>query len=69
MSTFRIKRIVIVTATLLFSSLAGSANADFFNQFEWSEVNPGSNAIWEPRAGLQAVKHRGKFYVMGGRNP
>ena len=69
MGTYRIMRITIATATLLFSSLASSTNAGFFDQFEWTEVNPGSSAIWEPRAGLQAVKHRGKFYVMGGRNP
>jgi hypothetical protein len=24
---------------------------------------------WSPRAGLQAVQHRGNFYVMGGRTP
>ena len=50
-----------------------SANAGFFDRFEWTEVNDGtgagSSAIWEQRAGLQAVKHRGKFYVLGGRKP
>lgn len=69
MGTYRIKRIAIATITLLAISLASSTNAGFFDQFEWTEVNPGSSAIWEPRAGLQAVKHRGKFYVLGGRYP
>ena len=69
MGTYRINQIVIATLTLLFSSLPGSTNAGFFDQFEWTEVNPGSPVIWEPRAGLRAVKHRGKFYVLGGRQP
>ena len=50
-----------------------SANAGFFDRFEWTEVNNGDGAgastIWEPRAGLQAVQLRGKFYVLGGRKP
>lgn len=46
-----------------------AAQAGAFDRFEWDEVNPGFGTIWEPRAGLQAVQHRGKFYVLGGRQP
>jgi len=64
----------LISAITLFVCLPLSpANAGFFDRFEWIEVNDGSgagsNAIWEQRAGLQAVKHRGKFYVLGGRKP
>ena len=51
------------------SMSVGAARAELLNYFEWEEVNDGSGVTWEPRAGLQAVKHRGKFYVLGGRQP
>ena len=46
-----------------------SAHAALFDHFEWIEVNSGTGITWEGRAGLQAIKLRGKFYVMGGRSP
>ncbi|MGI9262351.1 MAG: hypothetical protein ACR2QR_09970 [Woeseiaceae bacterium] len=46
-----------------------SASADFFDNFEWKQVNHGVGITWEARAGLQALKHRGRFYVLGGRAP
>ena len=45
------------------------ASADFFEKFSWEEINDGSGITWDPRAGLQAAKLKGDFYVMGGRAP
>lgn len=59
---------VIVTAAVTLLS-APSAHAEFFNKFAWQEVNSGHGTTWDARAGLQAVNHRGKFYVLGGRAP
>lgn len=60
-----------LTAFLIFMSalLAGTASANPRFDFEWKEVNEGVGVIWEPRAGLQAVNHKGSFYVLGGRAP
>lgn len=63
----RLSGSAIVSIVVLF--VAPSANADFFDYFEWREVNSGVGVMWEPRAGLQALNHRGKFYVLGGRVP
>jgi hypothetical protein len=38
-----------------------------FQSWEWTEVN--KNSEWKSRAGLQAIDHKGKFYIMGGRTP
>lgn len=38
-----------------------------FQHWEWTEVN--KNSEWEGRAGLQAINHKGKLYIMGGRTP
>ena len=56
-----------LAATVLL--LPHAANAEVFNKFEWTEVNDGSGVTWSPRAGLQAVNLRGRFYVLGGRAP
>ena len=56
-----------VAASLLL--LSAPARADFLDHYNWVEINSGSGVTWEARAGLQAVKHRGKFYVLGGRMP
>ena len=59
-------RVAIASATLL---LAAPVSADFLSKFEWERVYDGTGVSWDPRAGLQAVNHRGKFYVLGGRKP
>ncbi len=38
-----------------------------FNRYEWHETNP--SAEWSPRAGLESVQLKEKFFVMGGRTP
>jgi len=45
-----------------------ATHADPIDRFSWRQINDGYGATWEPRAGLQAVKHRGKFFVRGGRS-
>lgn len=42
-------------------------NQNNFDSWEWTEVN--ENANWQPRAGLQVVNLRNKFYLFGGRTP
>ena len=59
----------VLFALLLSSTFALPANSEIFNKFGWTEVNSGAGVMWEPRAGLQAVNHRGSFYVLGGRAP
>lgn len=62
-----------LTAVLAFAfataTTSASASEGFFDRFAWKEVNSGTGVTWSPRAGLQAVQHRGNFYVMGGRTP
>lgn len=65
----RSRTALIALLTAVSALLTGAANADPRIDFEWKEVNEGVGIMWEPRAGLQAVKHRGKFYVLGGRAP
>ena len=48
---------------------SSSVYANPLNYFSWQEINDGSGISWQPRAGLQALNHRGNFYVMGGRSP
>jgi len=38
-----------------------------FSSYEWSLIN--EEARWAPRAGLQVVNLRNRFYLMGGRTP
>ena len=42
-----------------------------FNNWEWELIraNSSDQNMWSARAGLQALNHRGKFYVLGGRTP
>lgn len=42
-----------------------------FNTWEWELIraNSSDENMWSARAGLQALNHRGKFYVLGGRTP
>ena len=42
-----------------------------FNNWEWELIreNSSDEDMWSARAGLQALNHRGKFYVLGGRTP
>lgn len=59
-----------MTAALILTG--GAANAFSgdgwgVDRYTWTEVTPA--AEWSPRAGLQAVQLRGRFYVMGGRTP
>lgn len=61
-----LKKLFTVLLPMLFGL---PANAQVLDQFGWTEVNSGAGVMWEPRAGLQAVNHRGKFYVLGGRAP
>jgi len=62
----RLIPLITLALTMFFSS---AAHAQFLNNFEWTEVNDGTGVTWAPRAGLQAVRHRGKFFVLGGRSP
>ena len=66
-----VRRITISLTVMLVLPLgfSSSANAELLNKFDWTEVNSGSGVMWEPRAGLQAVNLRGKFFVLGGRSP
>ncbi len=38
-----------------------------FGSYEWTEINPAAD--WAPRAGLQVVNLKNRFYLMGGRTP
>ena len=60
--------ILIASAAVLLTA-AAPVRADIFSKFESVETNDGSGISWDPRAGLQAVNHRGQFYVLGGRKP
>ncbi|MGI9272723.1 MAG: hypothetical protein ACR2QT_13165 [Woeseiaceae bacterium] len=63
------RAVQIAFLTVMSVLLAGTANAKPRVELKWKEVNEGVGVIWEPRAGLQAVNHRGRFYVLGGRAP
>ena len=62
-------RFFAASVVTLLLTLSSSARAEYLNYFKWDEVNAGGGITWEPRAGLQALNHRGKFYVLGGRMP
>jgi hypothetical protein len=59
---------LLAVATILFISADVSAKTNF-DRFSWTEINDGSGVVWEPRAGLQAVKLGSRFLVLGGRAP
>ena len=42
-----------------------------FKSWEWEKIKPNTEGDnpWSKRAGLQALNHRGKFYIFGGRTP
>lgn len=42
-----------------------------FNNWEWELIkeNSSNENMWSARAGLQALNHGGKFYILGGRTP
>ncbi|MGB5401449.1 MAG: hypothetical protein WBO71_14650, partial [Thermoanaerobaculia bacterium] len=42
-----------------------------FESWEWDVIKPSDrfDGSWSPRAGLQVVKLRNTFYLMGGRTP
>lgn len=70
----RLARPLLVPAAFLFVIAAATfttstARAEYFDKFAWQEVNSGAGVTWNARAGLQALNHRGKFYVLGGRAP
>ena len=44
-----------------------AAGALDFGSYEWTLIN--EEAEWAPRAGLQVVELRNRFYLMGGRTP
>jgi len=58
-----------VLAVFLSMCAVSVSSADYFEKFSWEEINDGSGITWNPRAGLQAAKLKGDFYVMGGRAP
>jgi len=62
-------RLAIAVLSTLICIPAAIANDRLLNQFEWKEVNSGTGVTWSPRAGLQAVSHKGQFLVLGGRSP
>ena len=63
------KKILPVVAGLLFCFTAANAGkgATDFESYEWTLTN--EEARWAPRAGLQVVNLRNRFYLMGGRTP
>lgn len=54
---------------LLVGMSSEASGIRIFDHFVWDEVNEGVGVIWEPRAGLQAVRKGKAFYVLGGRSP
>lgn len=52
---------------LLFTSAYAVKGALDFASYEWTLVN--EEAEWAPRAGLQVVNLKNRFYLMGGRTP
>lgn len=65
----RFSRSIAMSFVAFLLVVSTPARAEFLDYFKWDEVNSGSGISWEPRAGLQALNHRGKFYVLGGRAP
>ena len=64
--------------TLLVFALSANGVPDWaalnhqnFDEWEWEIIreNTSDENMWSARAGLQALNHRGKFYVFGGRTP
>ena len=51
----------------LYAYLHRAGGALDFGSYEWTLVN--EEAEWAPRAGLQVVELRNRFYLMGGRTP
>lgn len=64
-----LSRLAAIILTTVICMPAAFADDKLLNQFEWNEVNSGTGVTWSPRAGLQAVNHKGKFIVLGGRTP
>jgi len=62
-------KILAVLAGLLLCFTAANAGkgAPDFESYEWTLIN--EEARWAPRAGLQVVSLRNRFYLMGGRTP
>jgi hypothetical protein len=58
---------VIGGVFLCFSSAFAGKSALDFASYEWTLIN--EEARWAPRAGLQVVNLRNRFYLMGGRTP
>jgi len=58
---------VIGGVFLCFSSAFAGKGALDFASYEWTLIN--EEARWAPRAGLQVVSLRNRFYLMGGRTP
>ena len=63
------KKIFPVVAGLLlcFTTAHAGKGAPDFESYEWTLIN--EEAQWAPRAGLQVVSLRNRFYLMGGRTP
>jgi hypothetical protein len=65
-----ISLVTTLAAVLLNSNVSAdplSSGALNFPTHRWTEVNP--SASWAPRAGLQVVELRNRFFLMGGRTP
>ena len=58
---------LITSLFLCFSSVSAEKGALDFSSYEWTLIN--GEAQWSPRAGLQVVNLRNRFYLMGGRTP
>lgn len=61
---------IFILSTSAAPDLATISHQDFDN-WEWELIraNSSDQNMWSARAGLQALNHRGKFYVLGGRTP
>ncbi len=60
---------VAAVSLILSAGLAAGASSQDLEGHQWTEVFEGQNDAWAPRAGLQVVELRNRFYLMGGRTP
>ena len=65
----QLNSLLFAIVALLFGMTSEASGVRIYDHFIWDEVNEGVGVIWEPRAGLQAVRKGKTFYVLGGRSP
>lgn len=65
----RLNSRLFAIVALLYGMTSEASGVGIFDYFVWDEVNDGVGVMWEPRAGLQAVRKGEHFYVLGGRSP